>query len=84
MTVHLVVEGTTMATYTLMITGDVNGDGTISITDMMAVKAHILDKNPLTGINAQAADTSGDDGISITDFVQIKAKILGKGTITAR
>ena len=70
--------------YTLIVTGDTNGDGEITITDMIAVKAHILEKTRLTGAQAQAADTSGDNNITITDFIQIKAKLLGKGTITAR
>ena len=62
---------------------DTNGDGKTTITDMLAVKAHILKKNTLSGAYAQAADTSADNNISITDFIQIKASILGKGTITA-
>ena len=84
MTVQLVMGGEAAKSYTLIVTGDTNGDGEISITDMIAVKAHILEKKLLTGVYAQAADTSGDGGITITDFIQIKAKILGKGNITAR
>lgn len=84
MTVQLMTGGTVAKTYTLIVTGDTNGDGEISITDMIAVKAHILEKKLLSGVYAQAADTSGDGGISITDFIQIKAQILGKGNITAR
>lgn len=84
MTVRHMSGSKILSTYTLVVTGDTNGDGEITITDMIAVKAHILKKTLLTGVQAQAADTSGDGGISITDFIQIKAKILGKGTITAR
>ena len=84
MTLQLKADGAVIKTYQLMVTGDTNGDGEVSITDMLAVKAHILNKTPLSGVNAQAADTNGDGGISVTDFIQIKAKILGKGAITAR
>ena len=62
-------------------TGDTNGDGAISVTDMISIKAHLLDKSKLTGAYAEAGDTSGDDAISITDFIQLKAQILGKGNI---
>ena len=72
------------ASYTAIVTGDTNGDGAISVTDMIAIKAHLLKKSTLSGAYATAADTSGDSGISITDFIQIKAKILGKGNIVAR
>jgi hypothetical protein len=84
MTLQLKADGAVIKIYQLMVTGDTNGDGEVSITDMLAVKAHILNKTPLSGVNAQAADTNGDGGISVTDFIQIKAKILGKGAITAR
>lgn len=84
MTVKLMDGNTVKATYTVIVTGDTNGDGKISVTDMIAIKAHVLQKTLLSGVFATAADTNGDGGISITDFIQVKAKILGKGTITAR
>lgn len=84
MTVQLLSGGTVKATYTVVVTGDTNGDGQISITDMLAVKGHLLGKTKLSGAAATAADTSGDNNITITDFIQIKAKLLGKGSITAR
>lgn len=71
------------ADYTVIVTGDTNGDGAISVTDMISIKSHILGKSTLSDEYATAADTSGDREISITDFIQIKAKILGKGDIVA-
>jgi hypothetical protein len=65
----------------IIVTGDCNGDGKISVTDMLAIKAHLLQKSTLSGIFAQAADTNADHNISITDFIQIKASILGKSQI---
>ena len=69
---------------TVVVTGDTNGDGDITITDMLAVKSHLLKKNTLSGAAAKAADTSGDKAISITDFIQIKAHILGKDKVQPR
>ena len=69
--------------YTVIVTGDVNGDGKITITDMLAVKAHILQKTLLSGSGLQAADTNGDGKITITDFIQIKAHILKKSSVVA-
>ncbi len=84
MTVKIMDGATTVKAYTAVVTGDTNGDGNITVTDMIAIKAHVLKKTFLTDASKTAADTNGDNGISITDFIQIKAKILGKGTITAR
>ena len=84
MTVKLLDGSTVKQTLTIVVTGDTNGDGNITITDMLAVKSHLLKKSTLTGAAAKAADTSGDKAISITDFIQIKAHILGKDKVQAR
>ena len=67
--------------YALIVTGDTSGDGKINITDMIAVKAHILKKSTLTDVYAKAGDVNGDGKINITDFIKIKATLLGKDSI---
>lgn len=81
MEAKLMDGNTVVKSYTVIVTGDTNGDGAISVTDMISIKAHLLGKSKLTGAYAEAGDTSGDDAISITDFIQLKAQILGKGNI---
>jgi endo-1,4-beta-xylanase len=66
---------------TVIVTGDVNGDGKITVTDMIATKSHLLGKSKFTGAAEKAADTNGDGKISITDFIQLKAHILGKSAV---
>lgn len=83
MVVKLLDGSTVKASYTLVVTGDVNGDGEISVTDMIAVKSHLLEKTALSGAAAAAADANGDGEISITDFIQIKSHILGKSQVQA-
>ncbi len=79
------IDGTTVKHSVItVVTGDVNGDGVISITDLLLVKAHLLKKSTLSGVYSIAADTNGDGVVSITDFIQIKAQILKKGDIIAR
>lgn len=82
MEIHLVVGDKLVCKRTLVVTGDTNGDGSISITDMLAVKSHILKKNTLSGVFLLAGDINGDGNISITDFIQIKSHILGKSSVT--
>lgn len=66
----------------VVITGDVNGDGEISVTDMLMVKSNILGTE-LTGAAAAAGDVNADGSVSISDFVMIKSHLLGKGKITS-
>ena len=68
-------------TYTVLIYGDVNGDGKISAIDYVNVKNYILKSSNLTGIYAVAADVNRDNKVNAIDYVQIKNNIMGKNTI---
>jgi len=81
MKIQLMNGNEVMKEVTVVVTGDTNGDGNISITDMISVKADLLKKSQLSGAYSQAADTNGDNAISITDFIQLKAHILGKSSL---
>jgi hypothetical protein len=84
MVVKFMNGNTVKASYIVIVTGDTNGDGGISVTDMIAIKAHLLKKSTLTGASATAADANGDAGVSITDFIQLKAHVLGKSKVEAK
>ena len=66
------------AALTLVVQGDCNGDGEFSITDMLLVKAMLLEKAELSGAHYIAADVNIDSNVSITDFLQMKSNLLGK------
>lgn len=72
------------AEYTVMVTGDVSGDGKINISDMVAIQAHILGKETLSGFAATAGDINGDGKINISDMVALQAHILGKEEVKPR
>ena len=57
--------------------GDVNGDGTISLADIVAIKRHILGFELLTDDKFKAADIDDSGSISLTDYVKVKRHILG-------
>lgn len=84
MTVQLVQNDRVKVQYLIIVTGDTNGDGKISVTDFVQMQAHLLNKTPLQAAAAKAADTSGDGKISVTDYVQLQAHILGKSTVQPR
>lgn len=82
MTAKLTVDGNVLQSLTIVVTGDVNGDGKITLTDFVQLKAHLLGKTVFSGGCAHAADVNGDGKITLTDFVKVKACLLGKETIT--
>ena len=68
-------------TYTVLIYGDVNGDGKISAIDYVNVKNYILKSSNLTGAYELTADVNRDGKVNAIDYVQIKNNIMGKNTI---
>lgn len=70
--------------YTVVIRGDVNGDGKIYATDYVKIKNHIMGKTKLTGAYFMAADINQDNQIYATDYMKIKNHIMGKSTISQK
>ena len=66
----------------LVVTADLNGDGNVTITDLLMLKAALLG-NQLADISAAAADVNYDGNVSITDFLKIKSNLLGMEAVTA-
>lgn len=66
---------------TVLLFGDVNGDGYLRMSDMIKVRNHILGTGTLTGINLAAADCNHDGNIRMSDMIKIRNEILGTGTI---
>ena len=80
-TAEIMVNSVTVS-YMVVIYGDINGDGLISVSDLAAVKSHILKRIALTGAKKTAGDLSEKGTISISDLLAIKKAILGLGTIS--
>jgi len=57
--------------------GDANGDGTVNVTDVVAIVNYILGK-PNSNFNLSVADVNGDGEINVTDVVAVVNIILGK------
>lgn len=70
-------------TFTAVVTGDINGDGEVTITDLLKVKAHILGE-ALPQPEMVAGDVNYDDQVTISDFLGIKSCLLGKSQIMAK
>ncbi len=69
------------ASVTIVVTGDVSGDGKITITDVVKLQNSVVGANSLSGAYAKAADINGDGKITITDVVQAAQVTVGQRTI---
>lgn len=77
-------DGVVTASYQVVVTGDVNGDGKITLKDMAMVKEHYLGISQIKGIYYQAALIGNSDKVKLGDYAKIKSHYLGIEKITPR
>lgn len=68
--------------YTLVILGDVNGDGNITPLDYVKIKNHIMNISSLDGCYKFTADVNGDGNITPLDYVKVKNHIMNTSRIS--
>ena len=59
----------------IVVTGDVSGDGNISITDLVKVKRHLAEAQELEGVYEIAGNVTETGEIGITDLVKISRDV---------
>ena len=64
--------------YTLIVKGDIDGNGEITLTDLAKMKLHCIGKELLEGNALKAADVNETDTITITDLARLKLILIGK------
>lgn len=76
------INGKVVYSYTVVIYGDVNGDGASNIKDLLIIQKHLLGVSKLEGIYLNAGDTNRDGkDLSIKDLLILQKQILGLTTI---
>lgn len=71
-----------ISSYTLVLYGDVNGDGEINVLDMIKVNRHVLGLGKLSGCYLEAGDANrANDGANVLDMIYINRHSLGLATI---
>jgi hypothetical protein len=76
-TVTSVIDSKTQ-TLTLVVLGDIVGDGVIDSTDTLAMSQSMTTGDALTGIYAEAADYNGDGVQTSVDLLMIQLHIRGE------
>lgn len=68
-------------TYTIVIYGDVSGDGDINALDLLKVQKHIIGANSLNGAYLEAGNAKHSGDISALDLLKIQKHIIGASKI---
>ncbi len=67
--------------YTIIVTGDINGNGKVETSDTALLKMHFAATYTLTGAIEEAADTNNDSQVNAGDYIRIKYHIQSKYNI---
>lgn len=62
---------------TIIILGDVNGDGELNATDYLQIKSFFLSISSLDGVYFTAANVDCQGSIDATDYIKVKSHFLG-------
>lgn len=75
--------GKKLKSYSIILYGDLNGDGLITIRDLLRMKKQILGDTELKEPYLLAGDVDKkEDGITLKDLLKLKKHILGDSTIS--
>lgn len=75
-----VTIGDTKYDITIVVKGDINGDGKAELIDIIKMNKHRLNKSQLEGAYLQAADVNGDGKVNLFDIVKLNKFRLNKIT----
>jgi len=64
--------------YVMVVSGDIDGNGSVVASDILYLKMHILEKNILDGIKFEAGDINSDTSVNARDILAMKMYILQK------
>ncbi len=65
---------------TAVVGGDLNGDGAVTISDLLIQKSSLLGQE-ISPLEAAAGDLNRDGNLTVTDFLTVKSHLLGLETI---
>lgn len=80
--VRVLSSSTVTREYGIILFGDANGDGRISVLDLTAISRHIMNRGVLQGLYATGSDANHDGRVSVLDLTAISRHIMNRGTIS--
>ena len=79
-----IFTNTDNTSYTMVVLGDVNGDGEVRATDYMKIKSYIMSETTMENIQKMAADVNLDGEVRATDYMRIKSYIMDSTPIAVK
>ncbi len=74
-------NGRILDALTVVVTGDVNSDGSVSNKDAAKLMRYMVNKEQLADIGLLAADTNADGHVSLQDVAVLQQYLIGKTTL---
>ena len=68
-------------TFTVVIFGDLSGDGIINSADLLKLRQHLLGTNQLSGAYLEAAKVTGNNNINSANLLKLRQHLLGTTNI---
>jgi hypothetical protein len=62
--------------YTVVILGDIDGNGTVTSTDCVRIKSNLTGSYALDKVSKDAADIDNNENITATDYLRVKSHFL--------
>ncbi len=72
------IKMTNNKNYTLVVPGDINGDGKIKLSDLSMLKLVLVGKESVDGPYKIASDINGDGNVKLSDLSKLKLYLVGK------
>ena len=67
--------------YEIVVRGDIDGNGKITVTDLSMLNQHIVRRITLTGVKEKAADIEYSGKITVTDLSMMNQALVGRITL---
>ncbi len=77
----IIIDDEGESTYTIIIKGDINGDGKIGIIDYLIYRKGLLMTYELNSLEKRAAEINGEKELSIIGYLHLKKYLLDIGNI---
>lgn len=76
-----VIEFSNGIKYTVIIYGDLTGDGAINSADLLRLRKHLLGTDPLSGVYADSSNVVADTEVNSADLLRLRQYLIGIASI---